>query len=455
MLLLALPMDFFFQQFIHYPVEWLPAASSGNGTMSRSVNYSPALTTYTVNTTTILYPDPVLEGNLMPWVVGNGQDSPLGFDCPTNNCTFPPFWTLALESKCKEMPTLLRPGCETGPAQWQPTATSSPNSNGTYVSGASCGWYVDGVGPSGEGTLPILMSGYATANNSKREALVGRMLPLRDIFTKKLTLGGFTSYNFQDITYPAEDFLVASTPDGIAGAYNNNTPVVNECVVYWTAQKLNVTVFEGKAIQTVLETKLLDYGADPAQPAYLGTKFIGNYSMAVLDVENATTMFTVDNYAARRVSMVIEDLASSAWYAINDTSPLQVKWMWTGSPPKLTPAPTGSDGWLQGEEAGLSNHLARLIASMNHVIWQTDNAQRHKPDVLSGQVWRQAVVVRAKWIWITAPGVVLLFSTIFIIATIVRNTSDSSRLGVWRTAALTVKVESRTKLKKRRTNQRY
>jgi hypothetical protein len=447
MLLLALPMDFFFQQLIHYPVAWLPAAQ-GNGTMSRSVNYSPALTTYQTNTTTFLYPEPVLESSIYPFVISNGRDVPLQFDCPTNNCTFQPFWTLALESKCKEVTSLLRPGCESGPAQWLPSATTSPNANGTYVKGTSCGWYVDGVDQSGAATLPILMSGYATLNESKREALVGRILPLRDIFTKLPTLGNFTSFNFKDIPYPVVDFLVSSTPDGIAGAYGNNTPAVNECVVYWTVQKLNITIFQGKAIPTVLETRLLDYGGDPAQPAYKTARFIGNYSMTLSDLGNETaTMFTVDNYAARRASMVLEDLAASAWYSTNDTSPLQVKWMWTGSPPKITAAPPQKDGWLQADVSGLSNYLARLATSMNHVVWSTDNAQRQEADVLLGQPWRQAVVVRPRWIWITVPGALLLFSTIFILAAIIRHSGDSSGLGVWRTAALTVKVK-----KKRRSN---
>ena len=452
MLLLALPMDFFFQQFIHYPTDWLSAASSGNATMSRSVNYSPALTTSTINGTTMLYADPVLEGNLLPWVLGNPQESPLVFDCPTNNCTFEPFWTVALESKCQEVPSLLRQGCESGPAQWRPSAAStSPDRNGTYVSGDSCGWYVDGGDPSGDVSLPILMSGYAVVNESRGEAMVGRMLPLRDQFTKKLVLGNFTSYNFADIPYPVDDFLVSSTPGGVAAAYNNDAPTVNECIVYWTAQKLNVSVFEGKASQTVLESKGLEYGMGDL-PAYNGSKFVGNYSMVVDD--GATTL-TVDSLAARRATIVIQDLSASAWFAVNSTSPLQVKWLWTMTPPKVSPAPTGPDGWLQGDVAGLSGRLARMVTSLNHIIWQTDNALRQEADVVSGQVWRQATVVRPRWIWLLAPALVLLFSTVFIVVTMIRSRNDGSSLGVWRTAALTVKVEKRNKLRKRRPNRGY
>jgi hypothetical protein len=450
MLLLALPMDFFFQQLIHYPTEWLPA-TSGNGTMSRVVQYSPQLTTFTTNTSTILFPEPVLESSLFSFVIGNGQDVPLGFDCPTNNCTFTPFWTLALESKCQEMPKLLRLGCETGPAQWTPSALSSPeDADGTYETGTSCGWYVDGVDPAGAGTLPILMSGYATLNDAKQEALVGRMLPLRDIFTKELTLGNFTSYNFKDIPYPVQDFLVASTPGGSAGAYNKVAPVVHECVVYWTAQKLNVTVFEGKAIQTVLDSKLLDYGGDPNEPAYANLKFLGNYSMTLPDLDNKQTLFSADNYAARRVNMVMDEVAASAWYSVDDTSPLQAKWLWSATPPKITTAYAGPDTWLLGTDTGLPDYLARLVTSMNHVIWQTDNAKTHTTNALPGQSWRQAVMVRFIWPWIAVPAAVLFFTTVFIIATIVRHSGQNSGLGVWRTAALTVKVKKNNRLQKRR-----
>jgi hypothetical protein len=127
------------------------------------------------------------------------------FQCPTGNCTFEPFFTLALDYQCTRLPTeLLQNACEVTPGDWLSTSSARFPPNIT-----ACGWFLDVPG-----RLPQLMSGYESRSNQsfRGEVLATRVFPLTDVFTKHSLMNN-GSLMFHDIKSPVVDFLLVSTPD--------------------------------------------------------------------------------------------------------------------------------------------------------------------------------------------------------------------------------------------------
>jgi hypothetical protein len=435
-ILLSLPLDLFFQQIVEYPTVWQNVPTV-NATMSRSVFYNPNLNIVYLAGALSLPTDPLLDGMSYQFFVGHGQNEDVGFSCPTNNCTFAPFYTLALKSSCVEMPTLLTPGCRSGPSEWISTVSNGNIAPG-FTNGTSCGWYLNSMVGNSTASLPNLMSGYETKNGTKGEALAMRVLPLRDPITRRLVMGQ-QSLNFPDIQNPVADFIIASTPDGIAGAYKNNTPVVHECAVYWTVQLLNSTVFDGVVTENVLETHLLQ--ANNTGPLwYTPLSYGGNFSMALPETQKQGAemiSFGMNNYTARKTAQMWEEFAPSSWFGVNETdSLLKAKWQWRLLPAHVVNFPPGPNFWLPPNN--LSEYMDRMMAASNRLVRKTENYETVKTDAIAGQAWKQIVIVDIRWIWISLPAALLFFSSVFLIATIVKSTKEEEKVGVWKTSALAV-----------------
>jgi hypothetical protein len=46
--------------------------------------------------------------------------------------------------------------------------------------------------------------------------------------------------------------------------------------------------------------------------------------------------------------------------------------------------------------------------------------------------------VKIRWIWVTLPLSLLVFSFIFLLATVIRSSRDEDTVGIWKTSALAV-----------------
>ena len=114
-----------------------------------------------------------------------GSKPGVQYDCPTGNCTYAPFHTLAFDFECVDMPieTLVF-DCKNTSAEWQSTvAYEGP---GLSPNVTSCGWYLDVPD-----SLPQLMSGYEVRENgSIGEVLATRMFPFSDIWNNQQFFGG-------------------------------------------------------------------------------------------------------------------------------------------------------------------------------------------------------------------------------------------------------------------------
>jgi hypothetical protein len=148
-ILLSLPLDLFFQQIVAYPTIWV---KTGNASTPRATYYNPppvyshnALPNDLNPNQRTLAPDDLMYAATNPYLWLNPYISQAvpSVSCPTSRCTWAPFNTLSVCSKCVETPDLLQFGCQLAPNDWMNDTKAYPwsvhNTDG-YVSVNTCGW---------------------------------------------------------------------------------------------------------------------------------------------------------------------------------------------------------------------------------------------------------------------------------------------------------------------------
>jgi hypothetical protein len=81
--------------------------------------------------------------------------------------------------------------------------------------------------------------------------------------------------------------------------------------------------------------------------------------------------------------------------------------------------------------------MAKAVTGMNQVMRRNTLSETHRHDVAVGIAWKNVVIVRIRWQWITLPVALVVFALIFLTTTIWRNSKEKS-IGVWKTSALAI-----------------
>jgi hypothetical protein len=430
-------MDLFFQQIINYPSIAI-LDSSANATISRAIVYDPLAGRYWINGSAKNPPDQATETFASPFWQGEGITPGVEFNCPTGNCTYDPFLTLAVDYQCKELPNLFKYGCLSTSAEWMTTLDYfQVNMNGLPMPNvSSCGWYMD-VPTQGK----QLMSGYEVKpDGSIGQVLSTRFFPWMDLATNVQYWNG--SYGFKDVSLPIMDFIVAATPDGFDGVLKNNTPIAHECEVHWVVKKLQANVTAGILTEETLETLQFETGLESPWDLEEGNSFIVNYNMTLPDPHSFTegkSTFGLDNVTAYKVFQLWTELVPSTFVLSSPKKPIEggpvFKWFWPVSPPRLLDA-LPHNAWEPPNN--VTDHMAKALAGMNQVIRRNPVSRRGRHDVAVGKAYKYVVLVQIRWKWLSLPLILLVFSLIFLIATVVRSTKDQDNIGIFKTSALAI-----------------
>ncbi|QDS77460.1 hypothetical protein FKW77_006992 [Venturia effusa] len=439
-ILLSLPMDLFFQQIISYP-STLVLDPGANATIARTIDYDVRLGLYWINGSDFqLPPDTAMTSYLFPYFQQEGLNPGVSFDCPTGNCTYDPFYTLAVDFQCKEMPaSFVTLGCESSTsAEWTTTVDYFlTKTKGVPMPNIStCGYYMD-VPSQGK----TLMSGYEVkADGSMGQVLSTRFFPMQDLNSNELYWNG--SINFPDIKLPITNFLVASTQDGFAGAMRNSTPVVTECELHYVVKKLNATVRAGELFEETLETLQFKSDLPDVWDPINGGDYIVNYSMTITDPHSlhadGLSTFFVPNNTAFKLQAVWTQLVPSAMVLSSPTNPKEggsvFKYYWPITPYRLLQdLPTNP--WAPPNN--ITAHMARAVSTLNSVLRRNPTSNTGS-NVSVGKAYLFVVLVDISWKWLSLPLILLTFSLMFLVTTIVRSTRDRESIGIFKTSALAI-----------------
>jgi len=437
-IILVLPLELFFQQVVLYPSVWINVDASP--TVARTTSYSLSNPFVYMNGVEGLTQDEFFYSIVSPFFWSAPLVPQAEYTCPTTNCTWDPFDTLAVCSSCSEnVDQLLAFGCYESKADWFNEVTLSFNTS-SYPNITACGYWLNATSDS-----RILMTGYALDPESglPGDALEMRMFPLVDSFTRLPYYGG--SINFQNIVNPLLDFLIVGNPDNGGSVYANATPVAYECVLSWCTQTMVSSFWWGHISENVTQTfqntthtnypwlTKLDSTGKP-EYAYVNNITITppelnspngrnegqNLTFGTSYIDAEVTIFTLDVLAPSFLTH--GNATDSPMFKFDNINRPQSRVMTTNP-------------WLPPNN--VSEHIQNLATAMTIAIRNTQSSNGSF-ETVTGWAWDQKNHVHIRWAWIALPLTLLTAGLVFLLATVIRSSKESNEVGIWKTSALAI-----------------
>ncbi|CBY00377.1 hypothetical protein IAQ61_011308 [Plenodomus lingam] len=451
-MLCSLALDPFFQQVVDFPDRW--ALQSTSSAIPRIVEYQPTYISTIQFGREATAQDEALRpivneflfGNgTQPVLFGNGTRPDIPLSCPTSNCTWPEYETLAVCSKCTsiDVSELLTFACMETQIDWSLT-TIDVISDDTIPNGTVCGYFANATSDA-----PMLMSGYTVSKNDNGsgfgEALLVRTLPLTG-FLNKDALYGTGSIKFSNIRNPILDFLVVSAINGTESVYQRKAPRIEECVLSWCVQTIKSSYEWGNYSEEVVATvqnttsgpfPWESYDVTDEHGVSIGTELL--YTQHVRIEPPATSfyrsnqtvydeVYAVDNMTVSTVANIFDDFFPSYYVAENSiATPTLRYWNY----------PAGArfrellfNPWMVSSKSNVTKHMERLATAMTNVMRSSTSKQ-----MTHGKAYNKENYVSVRWEWLTLPIGLLLVSLVFLAATVTKSALERDRVGVWKTSA--------------------
>ena len=443
--LLLLATDTFFQQATDYPDRW--ALEYINSSIPRVVRYEPFYTPEYLQGFETAFIDPALRPVVSQFMINNGTQPgsfangtrpDIPFSCPSSNCTWPEYDTLAVCSKCVEVSDLLEQGCVTTIVDWSSTQTGSLTDS-PYPVKTVCGFFLNITSKA-----PILMSGYileeGEQGSKQGEALLVRSFPLTDMLTKTPILNG--SVNFKNIRNPILDALIVSAADGLESVFQNVTPIAQECVLAWCVQTVRSSYALGNYQEDIMTMHLnRTTGSWPwtSYPVYVQDELVGNNVFLTEEVAITRSSNISSSDSPGRTYGLSNTTASNTMMAFDDYFPSYYTVESSSRTPMLR-----YKNYLDGPSlrklkinpflapSNVSHHMERLATAITSVIRSDDSH-----NMITGQAYNRKQFIVVRWEWLTFPIALLILSLAFLVATIMKTSrSEHGDLGVWKTSAM-------------------
>ncbi|KAH7083222.1 hypothetical protein BKA63DRAFT_502502 [Paraphoma chrysanthemicola] len=432
----ALALDPFFQQVVAFPERW--TLEKATSSISRAVRYEPPLNndylngvqSVTLDNPMVAATDPFWTGNgTQPVPFGNGSRVEFPLSCPSSNCTWPSYETLGMCSQCVETPDLLTFRCIYTRVDWISTLNETVSS---YPNSTVCGYFLNATS-----TEPVLMSGYMVEEDGKTkgEALLMRSLPLVSNMMKT-PLWGVGSIHFKDVRDPIVDALISSTTN-ISDVYADKPPLLQECVVSWCVKTMQSSYFMGTYKEEVTRTYLnTSQGSFPWTVTYFEdedsyyTDYLRNVT---IDAPSTGGNFSeygwgINNDTMLQTSDVFGRMFPSFTSIVNASSGEVFRWR-TGSATLVRTKFLDYNPWLIPNN--VTHHLERLCDAITSVVRSMPNS-----DEVIGRAWNQEVYVDVRWAWLSLPLGLLLFSCVFLIATVIRSAMEKDQISIRKNSAI-------------------
>jgi hypothetical protein len=437
-IILTLPLDLFFQQIVSYPNVWVPTPTPA--TIPRSVTYTPSDGVSLRGGELFLEFDTALAQATQPFWYSNGTMPDLNMYCPTSNCTWDPFETLAVCGACQEnLVSELEFGCHFGPAEWLTNVTDYVDGTSVFPNVTQCGYFLNASSDARR-----LMSGYALdpITGAPGEALTLRLFPLVDSETRESFYGG--SLRFKEIVDPIIDFLVVGNPGGALDAYRNATPVAHECVLSWCTQTLQSSLNWGRLSENVSST--FQNETQRPFPWLLGQNpgdytYTDDISLTPPDQhgrgnpDQATNLtFGLTNLTAVQTVFLTDTLLPAFVTAQNASAESMFKYTCLQLHPGPRIRTLAFNPWL---ETNVTDHIQRIAEAMSIVIRNTP-AEDGSLIMIQGTAWDIRIHVSIRWVWIILPIALLLLSLFFLVATVMKSSKERQEVGIWKTSAIAI-----------------
>jgi hypothetical protein len=440
--ILSLPLDIFFQQIVAYPQGFVRAPDMV-GKIPQALIYNTIDGFFAKNGSQLLSYSFVMTTAAEPLFYGAGSVPKLSGDCPTSNCTWPPHDTLAVCSRCSELPEATQWECATAPAEWLSNVTLSDSS---YPNVTACGYWFKHEG------MSTLMSGYVmNANKTPGDALSTRLFGLTNPnpLSREPIFGG--TLQFRDIHNPIADFLVSGTPEDMTGVYANRTPTLTECALYWCVNTVQSSNFSGLYSENITNSVQLE-ASNTTWPWYtfqdetglVHNRYLSNFSLSLPSFDrpdHRNDTFRIENVTMLTTILMMDEILPAYVTAPSalEGSESSIRWLNGGQfysqLPQSMAIPSEENPWLPPNN--ISHHMERLATTMTAVVRNSQNSGK-EIHFATGTAWESDTLVQIRWAWISLPVAVLTLGLIFLVGTIVISSREREEVGIWKTSVIAV-----------------
>lgn len=437
-MLCSLALDPFFQQVVDFPERWtlrLDVVSE----IPRVVRYEPIYTpTFQHHAKTGVLDqafEPVLSaffyGNgTQPVQFGNGTRPDVPLSCPTSNCTWPVYETLAVCSRCEEVSSDLdiTYTCLNTTIDWSANWTG-PIDEEPYPNGTVCGHFLNATS-----AKPTLLTGFVLENNSTiGESLLMRTISLTDFDTKDPYYGD-GSVRFKTVRNPLLDALIVSVTHASDGIILKEAPVVQECILSWCVQTLSSSYEWGIYSENVTS----EYWDTSTAPYQWPWEAIQADDGVFLDYSpNITLQPSTHTAASGTIYGLTNDTVFNVIGRFDDFFPASYTKQRGDAVPLLRfknyydgPSTRTLDFNPWQFPNNVTRHMQRMAIAMTNVMRSSASK-----DMVIGAAYSRENYVDVRWQWLTLPLGLLCISLVFLAATITKSAVERDRVGVWKTSA--------------------
>ncbi|KAH7113749.1 hypothetical protein B0J11DRAFT_619197 [Dendryphion nanum] len=449
--LLALAMDPFFQQLFDIRERW---SIVGNGSIPIVTNFDPLYPEIFTGNTGI--PDMLIDSYLdvtaskfffdsgkKPVYFGNVTRPEISLSCPSRNCTWEPYDTMAVCSSCTDASPMLSFGCHTTAVDWTMNLTGGYGNwrpkEQPFPRGRACGYFLNSTSQ-----RPVLMSGYLLDSQNTSlarpgEALLVRTMPHISTPLREIMYDG--SGSFDHIRNPITRFIVAGTADGTMGSvYRNETPACHDCVIHWCVKRMRSSYYEGVYQQEEIQSFAnKTRGPFPwkveelvnSTPKQIALDYLED---VLIDVPNSPSngTFKLSNFTHLKINAIFDSFLPSFFTQSNEsTTPLLRYAVYVTGRPKTRKLPTNP--WAA--PGNITRHVHNLSLALSDAVRSHQSGQ-----AFSGTSWDIERFVSVEWPWLTLPIIILCLSFIFLAATVRKTANAKDGVGVWKSSALATLV---------------
>jgi hypothetical protein len=444
--LLSLPLDLCFQQLVFFPDVWVE--SKAVATIPRATTYTPIDDgTFIQNGTLSQLRDPTMAAVVEPFFSSNGSVPDLDLYCPTSNCTWDPFETLAVCSACDStVGQELEFGCVEGPADWLAQVSAYGGDINSFPNATQCGWFLNISSES-----RVLMSGYARdpVTLEPGEVLSTRLFNLVDVFTRAPYYGG--SLRFKEVMNPILDFLVVATPGGAPAIYRNETPVAHECMLTWCTKTIKASSFWGELSQNtsytfINNTKVPFPWTTVQEPDFTDFTYTSNITLKPKNQHSSQSStsgksspeltFGLTNLTATSIIFMMDEVVPSMVTEEGVDANERFKYLLFDEPGARN-RPIFLNPWLPPNN--LSAHMEKIAVAMATVMRNTPGKDGSL-DLIKGVSWNRKKLVQTRWPWVILPVVLVFLALFFLLSTVVVSTKERRKIGIWKTSAMAVLI---------------
>jgi hypothetical protein len=435
LIVLLLAIDTFFQQVVNYPDYW--RMMSSYGVLPTVKDYRPRTRPRYFQQHDVSFQDKSLFSIANDYFYGNGtQPVPFGngtrpdipLSCPSSNCTWPIYDTLAVCSRCEEVSAILdiTKTCMMTTIDWSSNWTG-PITEEPFPNATVCGHFLNATSET-----PILLTGYVTegeVHNTTSEALMMRTIPLSDFYTKDPKYGT-GSVAFKKMRNPILDGLIVSAVDGLGSVLRNETPFVHECILFWCVQTIESSydrgIYNEKIIaefwNTTSETAAWPWETKPGEGG-VELNYWDDIIIQSPHIDDLT--YSVPNTTMYTTMVIFDDFFPAFYAAFEDTEPLLRYRDYLDGPYTQS---LDYNPWLAPNN--LTRYMERLATSFTNAIRSSESKR-----MLQGNSYAIEKFVSVQWPWLIFPFALLLLSLAFLIATMIKTSKDTAT-GIWKTSTM-------------------